>query len=131
MEQMLLNEAELLTQVCRILDKNSEVFAETPERSGQILQVEGMLIDFAARCVQVDGLTIDFEAGDVPAWEKNIYASAHEYETLTQPAVYLGVIVVHKGLLVRISGEDLEIPMLLYVSTIAEREEYHDPFDRR
>ena len=120
MEETLLNEAELLSQVCKILNKNSEVFTEASERYEQILQVEGMRIDLAGRCVQVDGLTIDFEAGDVQAWEKNIYVHAHEYETLTQLAAHLGVIVDPAGLRVRISGEGLEIPILLYISPIAE-----------
>lgn len=117
--ETLFNEAELLTRVCEILDKNGGVFAQAAEQNVQILQVEGMALDFAARRVHVEGLHIDFETDDVQAWEKSIYMSAAEYETFSKLAARLGVAVDHKGLLVRISGDHLDIPILLYVSPTA------------
>jgi DNA-binding response OmpR family regulator len=114
-----INEAEFLARVSEILQRTEGQYKPV-ETDPDKVQIEGLTIDLKARRVHFEGRNIDFEAGSVMAWEKNIYLSQKEYETFANLAHRLGVSIDQSGYLVRVSGDDLEIPIVLYVSQTSE-----------
>src|SRR5690349_18689386 len=108
-----INEAEFLRRVSEVLAKSGGHYKRPDETDPEKLQLEGLTIDFRGRRVQFEGRNIDFEAGSIQAWEKNIYLSKKEYDTFVDLANELGVTMDHAGYLVRVSGDDLEIPVVL------------------
>lgn len=114
------NEAKFLARVSEILQRAEGQYKATDETDPDKVQIEGLTIDLKARSVHFEGRNIDFEAGSVQAWEKNIYLSKKEYDTFVDLAHELGVKIDHSGYLVRVSGDDLEIPIVLYISPTAE-----------
>lgn len=114
------NEAELLGRVSEILQRTEGKFKQD-ETHPDKLQIEGLTIDFKGRRIQFEGRNIDFEAGSVLAWEKNIYLSKNEYEVFVNLAHQMGVTADHSGYLVRVSGDDLEIPLVLYLAPSSEQ----------
>jgi DNA-binding response OmpR family regulator len=114
------NEAEFLARVSDILQRAEGQYKPADETDPDKVQIEGLTIDLKDRSVHFEGRNIDFEAGSVQAWEKNIYLSRKEYDTFVNLAHELGVKVDHSGYLVRVSGDDLEIPIVLYISPAAE-----------
>jgi DNA-binding response OmpR family regulator len=114
------NEAEFLARVSDILQRAEGQYKPADETDPDKVQIEGLTIDLKSRSVHFEGRNIDFEAGSVQAWEKNIYLSRKEYDTFVDLAHELGVKVDRSGYLVRVSGDDLEIPIVLYISPTAE-----------
>jgi DNA-binding response OmpR family regulator len=114
------NEAEFLARVSDILQRAEGQYKPADETDPDKVQIEGLTIDLKDRSVHFEGRNIDFEAGSVQAWEKNIYLSRKEYDTFVNLAHELGVKVDHSGYLVRVSGDDFEIPIVLYISPAAE-----------
>jgi DNA-binding response OmpR family regulator len=114
------NEAEFLARVSDILQRAEGHYRPADETDPDKVQIEGLTIDLKDRSVHFEGRNIDFEAGSVQAWEKNIYLSRKEYDTFVNLAHELGVKVDHSGYLVRVSGDDFEIPIVLYISPAAE-----------
>ncbi len=120
MPEIPVNEAEFLRRVSEILQRVEGSDKSADETDPDKVQIDGLTIDLQAHCVYFEGRNIDFEAGNVIAWEKNIYLSPKEYETFINLADQLGVAIDQSGYQIRVSGDGLEIPIVLYVSSLSE-----------